>query len=156
MQKVLTLDLKTAKELYPSANSAIKKLLEENFGKAKLSKNILDVIDGLDSIYAYHGIDRFKFEMGIKDLSKDTQAYEILKLVVAAYNEGNPPDITDGDVRKWYPVFKTVAGFGFSDTDYFYDCARTGVGSRLAFREESHAAHAGKLFKQVYEAFYMP
>lgn len=156
MQKVLTLDLKTAKELYPSANSAIKKLLEDNFGKAKLSKNILDVIDGLDAIYAYHNIDRYKFEMSIKDLSKDTQAYEILKLIVAAYNEGNPPEYTNGDVKKWYPFFKTVSGFGFSGTYYGYYYSGTGVGSRLAFREESHAQHAGKLFTNVYEAFYMP
>ncbi len=156
METVLTLNLKKAKELYPTADPALKALLEQNFGKKKLSKNILDVIDGLDAVYAYHNIDRFKFEMNMKDLSKDTQAYEVLKLIVAAYNEGNPPEYTNGDVKKWYPVFRTVSGFGFSYGTYFYSYSYTHVGSRLAFREEAHAEAAGRLFEKVYEAYYMP
>lgn len=88
----------------------------------------------LDEIYAFHKINREEFEKSISNLSPDTQAYEILKLIVAAYNNNEKPDFSNWDQTKYEPWFDydSSAG-GFVYYVFVGWNSATVVGSRLCY-----------------------
>ncbi len=92
MEKILTLDLKTARDLYPQADAAFKKVLEGNFGAKALAKDIIDRLGDFNDVLAYHGITPAEFDGDTFDLEHDEVCYKALKLIVSAYNEGKVPD----------------------------------------------------------------
>ncbi|WP_312922577.1 hypothetical protein [Empedobacter brevis] len=109
----------------------------------------------LDAIYAFHNINREEFEKSISNLSPDTQAYEILKLIVSAYNNNVKPDFTNLDQLKYEPVFCKTSSGGF----VFCGCAdwvtTTAVGSRLCYlnHHDLKEATANDEFLKIYNQF---
>lgn len=88
----------------------------------------------LDAIYAFHNINREEFEKSISNLSKDTQAYEILKLIVSAYNNNEKPDLSNWDQTKYEPWFdydSSAGGFVYGDFVCWH--AYSVVGLRLCY-----------------------
>ncbi|WP_276679692.1 hypothetical protein, partial [Empedobacter brevis] len=68
----------------------------------------------LDAIYAFHNINREEFEKSISTLKIDTQAYEIIKLIVSAYNNNVKPDFTNlGQIKyePWFEYDSSAGGF---------------------------------------------
>ena len=64
--------------------------------------------------------------------SPDTIAYEKLKVIIAAKNEGKKLDWANGNQTKWFPVFyKSGSGLVFDCADYWD--TRTFVPSHLCF-----------------------
>lgn len=110
----------------------------------------------LDEIYAFHNINREEFEQSISNLSPDTQAYEILKLIVSAYNNNEKADYTNSDQTKYEPWFdyaSSAGGFVYDgcvywDTDSF-------VGSRLCYlnREDLKEATSNDEFMKIYNQY---
>jgi hypothetical protein len=84
-------------------------------------------------------------------LDADTFAYEQLKIVVRAINQGWYPNWNDGNQRKWYPYFNLSSGFGFSDSLYGCEYANTSSGSRFCFETEDKASYAGQQFLAIYK-----
>ena len=112
--------------------------------------------NNLDEIYAFHNINREEFEQSISNLSQDTQAYEILKLIVSAYNNNEKPDFSDWDQSKYEPWFKydsSAGGFVYCDYVLWYTSAA--VGSRLCLKSRELAEYAGKQFKEIYEEYFV-
>lgn len=86
-------------------------------------------------------------------LDADTFAYEQLKLVVKAINQGWIPDWNNTDQRKWWPYFNLSSGFGFSRSYYEYESAITDVGSRLCFETSEKSNYAANQFIDLYKEF---
>ena len=112
--------------------------------------------NNLDEIYAFHNINREEFEQSISNLSQDTQAYEILKLIVSAYNNNEKPDFSDWDQSKYEPWFKydsSAGGFVYSGDDVWY--AHTSVGSRLCFLnyDNMREATSNDEFMKIYNQY---
>lgn len=156
MEKTLKLDLKTARELYPQADAAFKKVLEENFGAKALAKDIIERLGDFNDVLAYHGKTAQEFDGETFDLEHDEKCYKALKLIVSAYNEGKVPD-WNSNQKKWEPIFNMAhpSGFGFSRTYFTYGYTGTCVGSRLCFLEERCLRDAVKKFESYYRGFYV-
>ena len=81
-------------------------------------------------------------------LDADTVAYEKIKIIAKALNEGWIPDWKDGN--KYYPYFN-AAPFGFSATFCDHWTSTTGSGSRLCYKSRELAEYAGKQFAEIYK-----
>ncbi|QHC84943.1 hypothetical protein AS589_09260 [Empedobacter brevis] len=111
----------------------------------------------LDAIYAFHNINREEFEKSISNLSRDTQAYEILKLIVSAYNNNEKPDFTNWDQTKYEPWFKyDSSSGGFVDNVYDYWFTYSSVGSRLCYLNlgDLKEATANEEFLKIYNQYF--
>ena len=112
--------------------------------------------NNLDEIYAFHNINREEFEQSISNLSQDTQAYEILKLIVSAYNNNEKPDFSDWDQSKYEPWFdydSSAGGFVYHDFDFWISF--TFVGSRLCYlnSEDLKEATSNDEFMKIYNQY---
>ena len=110
----------------------------------------------LDEIYAFHKINREEFEQSISNLSPDTQAYEILKLIVSAYNNNEKLDFSNLYQTKYEPWFEydsSAGGFVYLDCDYWGTI--TNVGSRLCYlnREDLKEATSNDEFMKIYNQY---
>jgi hypothetical protein len=155
MEKTLKLTEVEAKEMYETAPSAIKKLLESNFGKKTFIVNITDRIKTIDDILEYHGKTMAEFNSEMKGRSKRAIAYELLELGIAAMNEGWIPNWRDYNECKYYPWFDMDAdtGFGFSATFCDSSHSITAVGSRLYFKSRELASYFANQFLYIYKDF---
>ena len=111
--------------------------------------------------------------------SDDLIAYLQLRIITAALNEGWEPQFTKGECR-WYFWYELItkeqydklfaedksrvvyrsdsyaySGGGVSCASAYSDSsyASTGIGSRLAFKNEKLAAYAGRQFAEIYADF---
>ncbi|WP_353166744.1 hypothetical protein [Empedobacter brevis] len=110
----------------------------------------------LDAIYAFHKINRVEFEKSILNLSIDTQAYEIIKLIVSAYNNNVKPDFTNWDQIKYEPWFEyDSSSGGFVYGDYVIWRTNTLVGSRLCYLnlDDLKEATANEEFLKIYNQY---
>lgn len=87
------------------------------------------------------------------ELDKDTIAYEKLKIIIKALNEGWSPNWLDTSEKKWYPYFNLSSGFVFSVTICGYSYATSTVGSRLCLKSQELAQYAGTQFLEIYKDF---
>jgi hypothetical protein len=132
--ETLQIDKANALKAHGEATQNGKDLLENLFGKNIFAKNIRECINSLDDIFSLNGTTREEFETKWKGFASHEIANAIEVLIVAAYNQGELPDFTDG-TYKYYPLFEigSPSGVGFSS----YDCAGwltcSYVGSRLVF-----------------------
>lgn len=113
--------------------------------------------------------------------SKDLIAYQKLRIIIAALNEGWEPKFTEGEYR-YYPWFYfytkeqynkltdeekeccvlrsgyyTNSSYGFVYVYAYYDssCSFSYNGSRLVFKTKELAEYAGKQFIDIYADFYL-
>lgn len=93
---------------------------------------------------------------GQSKAAKASIAHTKLSIVSRAMNSLNNgeemwvPDWSNSNQYKYYPWLKYAAGSGFSDYDYGYVIADTGVGSRLCFMTSDMARHAAVQFEELY------
>ncbi|WP_314060107.1 hypothetical protein [Empedobacter brevis] len=111
----------------------------------------------LDAIYAFHNINREEFEKSISNLSPDTQAYEILKLIVSAYNNNVKPDFTNWYQVKYEPWFEydsSAGGFVYVGCGGWY--SGSVVGSRLCYLnlDDLKEATTNKEFLKIYNQYF--
>ncbi|MBF03218.1 MAG: hypothetical protein CMP76_07975 [Flavobacterium sp.] len=109
-------------------------------------KTFEDVLKELD-------IDPQDFHTKTHRLDKDTKAYEQIKLIVKALNEGWTPDWSNSNEYKYFPWFKmgSPSGSGFRFRVYDDWHSYSYVGSRLALKTKELAEHAGKQFEDIYK-----
>lgn len=110
----------------------------------------------LDAIYAFHNINREEFEKSISNLSPDTQAYEILKLIVSAYNNNEKPDFSDWDQPKYEPWFEyDSSSGGFVFYVYVAWFTHSAVGSRLCYLnlDDLKEATSNDEFMKIYNQY---
>lgn len=115
---------------------------------------MINKFNNLDEIYAFHNINRQEFEKSIENLNTDTQAYEILKLIVYAYNNNEKPDFSNSNQVKYEPRFyldSSSGGLGYDSCDGWY----TLVSSRLCYLnlDDLKEATKNKEFLKIYNQY---
>ncbi len=155
MTKELQIEESTARKIYKSASPEIKTLLEDNFGKAFFSDKITDRIKTFEDACKATGVSIMNFNLrnAVAGLDEDEIAYQKIKIIAEALNEGWKPDYSNSSEYKYYPWFKFKAGLGFSRSHYDDSRAYSGVGSRLVFKSSELAVYAGTQFEAEYQAY---
>jgi hypothetical protein len=135
---------------YSSADSKEKTLLESLFGKEILPVKITERIKRFEDACAITGDDPEdpKFTAGFAD----SNAFEKLKVIAKALNEGWYPNWENSSEYKYYPWF-TMGSSGFRLDDVSYDRSHSTVGSRLCFKSEELARYAVAQFLDLYKAY---
>lgn len=148
---MLTIDLQTARQLYPKADDTFKAMLEKTFGDNNLVSDIKDRVKSYEDACRELGITPLDFD-GYDHA--DEIAYIKLKTIARALNEGWTPDWTKSNQYKYYPWFDLSSGSGLSYYGYCgYYYTGSYVGSRLCFRSSELAMYAGKQFLSLYKDF---
>lgn len=152
-----TLEIKkdAAQTAYDNAKNSGKQLLEDLFGKSTFLKDVKERIKTFADVLTELKIDPQDFHNRTYQLDADTKAYEQVKLIVKALNEGWTPDWENSNQYKYYPYFEmgSPSGGGFS----YYVCdfwvTLSFVGSRLCFKSSELAKYAGTQFEDIYKEF---
>ena len=148
--KTLQISDNLARQIYPSADTQLKSLLEENFGKLFFSQKITEKIKTFEDACEILGDED---DIICQSHPADEVAYAQLKVIVKALNEGWQPDWNNSNQYKYYPWFVMEGGFRFDDVHYH--CTGSLVGSRLCFKSRELAEYAGKTFKKLYEQYFL-
>jgi hypothetical protein len=148
----LTVDDKTAREIYPTAAPALKAILEDSYPKDFFKGKVTDRIKTFADACKELSID--PNDSVFSGAPADEVAYRKIKVIVQALNEGWTPDWNNGRERKWTPWFYLdTPGFRFRDS--YCDVPGSGStgGSRLCFKSEELASYAGRQFLDLYREF---
>lgn len=156
--KTLQLKLETARELYPTAAPEFKKMLEETFGKKSLKQDITERIKTYGDVCKELGIDETSITFSGSFDSDDIAsilAYNKLRNITRALNEGWTPDWENGDELKYYNWLNmnSSAASRFSFGACGCVVAVSSVAARLCFKSRELAEYAGKQFEDIYREF---
>lgn len=170
--------------IYKQADNSQKQALECVFGKELFAPfNTMDRIKTMDDAIKELG-EEHPFVVNLTECEKNSvlredkrlMAYQKLRIIITALNEGWTPNFTI-DEKRWYPCFRlfTKGEYdrlededkincksrpvcdlgGFSDAAYVYASNRTSYsytfyGDMFAFKSRELAEYAGKQFLDVY------
>jgi hypothetical protein len=129
METTLKIEKDKALAAHAKGGAAIKKLLEDLFGKRTFAGTITERIQSWDDVLEEVGMSQDQFDTWCKGLEEDEIAYRQAKLIAKALNEGVVLNKADTSQYKYFPWFKVIqdskqpAGFGLS----YYGFARARV-----------------------------
>lgn len=155
--KILKISDSKAIELYKTASSELKEILEESFSKEFFKpKEITDFVYNLETLANYLGTnesDLYIFKNAKTPFEKYINACAIIPKIVNIYNEGIELDWNNLNVSKYLPYFKKVgSGWVF---DYFNCWNSSTIGSIGHYYKSSKLTIEGcENFKQIYIDFY--
>src|SRR5690349_7623024 len=115
----LQVERSKAMSAYRSADDDGRELLEKLFGKENFNQKATERIRSFEDACQELDIDpeSEKFTTG----EPDDIAYQKLKVITKAINEGWVPDWSDAGEYKWFAWFRyTTSGFRFCDAIYVY------------------------------------
>jgi hypothetical protein len=150
--KTLQIDETNAKKFYKNADPAFKQALIDTFSENFFSEKITDRVKTFEDACKVLKIDYHSFQLAAMLDSPDVIAYQKLKIIARALNEGWTPDWDNQSQYKYYPWFD-MRGSGLVFSHVTYWCQDSIVGSRLCFRSRELAEYAGTQFTDIYRAF---
>lgn len=122
--------------------------------KEKGLKEVTERITTVDDVLSDNGWTHERFDEWTVNMTEDEKAYVILKFLAISLNEGWTPNWDNASEYKYYPWFWMVGGpSGFRFLVYANWNSDSNVGSRLCFKSQKLAEHAGKQFVDVYRKF---
>ena len=87
-----------------------------------------------------------------EDMRKHFEALFKMVVIVEALNEGWKPDWDNYNEYKYYPWFDmSPSSFAFFDSDFDYECADAGSGSRLSLKSRELAKYCGEQFEDIWK-----
>lgn len=151
---VLKTDLATAKKIYEKATPELKEILIQSFGIECFSTNIMDVCKTFEQAYMLADKQtRDEFDNDVCK-SKSGIAFNKLKLIYKVFNGEWVADFNNKNQQKHYPLHeKSVSGFVFSNTDFYFYYTFSFCGSRLCTFSSEMAEHIGKQFVDIFEDY---
>lgn len=145
----ITLQISPAKarQLHRTASAEIKAILEESTTKGFFSDDPTKFVNSYETACEYWGIEPMNEEemlrAGFRQDEIDRRKLETITFVL---NNGEYLDWKDGNARKclsWFE-FSAPSGFAFGVADFWRTFAYAGSASRLCFKSEELARHAGE------------
>ncbi len=118
-----------------------------------INDSVFDRVLTIEDVCIESGTTLEQFNSKHVDLDDHVRAYMLLVMTAKVFNEGWTPDWNNSSEYKYYPWFKMGAGFDFAGTAYVYAATRTYSASRLCFKDEKTAEHAGRTFLDIYRTY---
>jgi hypothetical protein len=153
MTKTLTLSDIEARQIYSTAPSELKRILESTFTKAFFSQSLLERCTSFEAVCAERGVN--PFDIYSTDDKPHIAAIKRLEFAIEVINDDpNFPNWDDSDQYKWFPWFyhNSPAGFRFYASNY--GDAGSRVGSRFVLKSEDRVQHMVKYFFADYKALH--
>lgn len=150
----LQLSNKSAREIYPKADSALKQVLEGSAPAGFFSLDITERVKSYEDACEEKGIDPVKslpFSGATDTLSVWMNSVFMLAVICEVLNEGWFPDYTDADQEKWYPIGRKDGPSGFRFGDSGCDNTLTYVGSRLCLKNKKLSDYLFSQFTELIE-----
>lgn len=145
MNKEKALERLTAIEL---ESKNLRKIIEDS----DKPKSIMERCKTLQDCCIETKQDYYTFMKSIDGLSVNTQAYEKIKLICEALNEGT---VVKGGYTPYFDQNKSLgSGFFYSD-DRWHHVNSSGISSRQKLKTSELAKYAGKQFEEVYYDYIM-
>lgn len=152
INKTLTLDLITAKKLYPTASSELKIIFEENFGKKSLIDKLIDRITTIEEVYEELGrkmptLKDYKFLPEKKQVKALNTQY--IEDISELFNEEWVPNFLNPKEYKYYPYFeRNTSSWLVSYCGYrnYYSF----MGSGFYYKDSEIALYCGNQFLDIY------
>ncbi len=158
MDKQLTLDGATARNLYPGAAPEFKTLLEKNFGADYFKQSLKDRIKTWPDAAAEYGKDPVRWLPYPQPQDSDEvscNAYFKLTKIIRLFKNGVKSEYDTGTQAKYWAWFKkNRAGFGFDSTGTYFDGSDTAVGPRLSSHDRATCEYIAKQFESIFNDFY--
>lgn len=153
--KTLQIDEEKARQLYKTASEEFKTTLECTFGKEFFKVYIMDRIKTYEDACNELGLYPIDEDVLISfGLDEGDIAYQKMKVIVRALNEGWVADVCDSRVHRYYPWFcPNGSPFAFYCSYLVNSYAHVGNGSRLCFKSEELSNYAGKQFIDLWKEF---
>lgn len=149
MQKQLVIDEDKAKEMYSSADTNLKSILEETFGKKHFMPKVTDRVKTFED--ACREVGEYPDDAKFNSDTQDEIAYKKIKVIAAALNEGVVLSFANHSQRKWRPWFQhDGTAFRFGGSGCAFVRTHSAGGSRLCFASEELSNYAGKQFIDLY------
>jgi len=152
----MKIDEQTAKKLYNQSPDWFQERLRNEYGEEFFTKRFFDDFKTYRDLCIAAGTTEEEFEKkwDPRVFDPSTISFERLKICTKAYNQDWPFDTFNTEQRKWFPWFKvSSSGLGFGGTDCDYVFSHATVGSRLCFKDQESAEHAGTTFIKLFEDF---
>lgn len=157
MTKTLKLSDNKAKELYKTASSELKEILEETFGKEFfIPKKITDIIKTIEDVYDNLGIIReLPYKRPTTKQQRSLNAIYDIQNITKCLNEDDTfPNFNDGNQYKYYPYFVLTVLGGVVDSWSYYGDSYAHVGFGFCFKTSDLALFAGKQFITIYKDYF--
>lgn len=155
MEKILRIESKKAKELYPTASPEMKQIFEHTFGKEFFIEKITDRIQNFSDIALLsHApcISIYETRVTQKE-EKAVLALGKLLRIANAYNEGWTPNWGDHTEYKWFPYYYK------SDGSWLVGCdgwsGSLAYPSGVCFKSKELAEDALLKFRSIFDDYYM-
>lgn len=161
VMKTVQIDIYLARELYPTAQGKLKKILEDQFGEVQLSVNLLSVIKSLGAALSYKGLELKDILTQVpparKHQEKNIHGADKCAFVIDVLNDGWQADFTNPEQQKWRPWMEYRSGLGLSFSASCYAGRVTIVAPRHFYlKDEETSDHFGKHFKDIIEEALLP
>lgn len=118
----------------------------------KEPKNVMQSIKTIEDVLIDNSISEAQFKTSCLGLSEDEIAYRLIKLICKSLNEGWVPDWGNANEYKYFPWFY-MSSSGFRFDGYVGWSTNANVGSRLSFKSQELATHAGNQFTEIYKNY---
>lgn len=156
MSKTLTIvDDATARRIHKTAPPELQEILENSYGKAFFSTNIMEIVISFETACEYNNTDpnARRFTVGTRNQIYQERVAEIIK----ALNQGWVPNYNNSCEYKWSPYFYLNSpGFRFFGSYYVLSATNSAGGSRLALKNRELSDYAGNQFTREYEMWLTP
>ena len=152
--KTLQLSDEKALFLYKDANSDLKTILEESFGKDFFKpKCIMDRVKTFKDALIIKGETISEFKHRTQFDEPHIVAQKKLEIIISVINEDWVAEATDHSQYKYYPWFNlpSVEGSRFSYYDYRFQYTITTVGLRLCTKNGTLCKYVAEQFLDLYE-----
>src|SRR6185369_16767828 len=153
--KTLKLEDSTARLIYPTAPSELKKILEETYGKDFFSQKIQDRVKTWDDVLEILGKDEDAITPYKKPKDKrerSINAFAKIQAISEVLNEGWVPDFNNTSQYKYYPYFQKKSS-GWVLCSYGDYRGYSFLGSGCFYRTSDLALYAGKEFEDIYKDY---
>jgi hypothetical protein len=156
-KKTLQIEESTAREVYKKADTQLKSILEESFGKEFFEPKIQDRVKTIDDVLRILKLKKNQVIPYAKPKNKaqrSANAFALIPLIAKVLNGKDwIPDFLNTNQYKYYPWFRRTSGGWVGDGHSGGDVDVAHLGSGFYFKNSELALYAGNQFLEIYKDY---
>lgn len=163
MSQIIPILATNAIKAYQNAPKEVKEAIKTLCAPYDLDQDITSIVTGYEAaceLYSFNPLTLADFSMFPQEDQDYAFANHQLDMIIKAMNGGFQFDYSNGDQKKWYPIFvwdsNAAGGSGFSLSYVSYNYSNSFVGARRSFKDEKLCRHTVTKFLSIYNRALRP